>query len=88
MATMMHPITGDIIDCDVEKRLDDMGLDGGRSRSTDLRAAVKRYYMDLIQEDMERSEGMTPDASLDGNELAVIGFVAGYEACLKAHKLP
>ena len=66
----------------VDKRLDDDIEDIG-----EVRAAAEQYYWGLVQEDMERSEGMTLNESLDGNELAMIGFVAGYKACLRARKL-
>lgn len=64
----------------IGKRLDDDTEDTGEARD-----AARQYYLGLIQEDRERSEGMTLNESLDGNELAVIGFLAGYEACLRSH---
>jgi len=66
----------------IDKRLDDM-CDWLWQR--EKRAAARQYYLGLVQEDMECSEGMTLNESLDGNELAVIGFVAGYKACLRSH---
>lgn len=64
----------------IDKRLDDNTEDTG-----EVRAAAKQYYLGLVQEDMELNEGMTINESLDGNELAVIGFLSGYEACLRNH---
>lgn len=64
----------------VDKRLDDDIEDIG-----EVRAAAEQYYGGLVQEDMECNEGMTLNESLDGNELAMIGFVAGYKACLRSH---
>jgi len=64
----------------IDKRLDDNTEDTG-----EVRAAAKQYYVGLVQEDMELNEGMTLNESLDGNELAVIGFLRGYEACLRNH---
>ena len=64
----------------IDKRLDDNTEDTG-----EVRAAAKQYYLSLVQEDMECTEGMALDESLDGNELAMIGFAAGYEACLRSH---
>jgi hypothetical protein len=64
----------------IDKRLDDDTEDTG-----EVRAAAKQYYLGLVQEDMDLNEGMTLSESLDGNELAVIGFMAGYETCLRNH---
>lgn len=64
----------------IDRRLDDDTEDTG-----EVRAAAKQYYMGLVQEDMELNEGMTPDGSLDSNELAMIGFLAGYGVCLRSH---
>ena len=64
----------------IDKRLNDITEDTG-----EVRAAARQYFVGLVQEDTERSEGMSLDESLDSNELAVIGFVAGYEACLRNH---
>ena len=64
----------------VDKRLNDDTEDTG-----EVRAAAKQYYVGLVQEDMELNEGMALNESLDGNELAVIGFLRGYDACLRNH---
>lgn len=64
----------------IEKRLDDMTGDTG-----EVRAAARRYYQRLVDEDIQLSEGIVLTNSLDSNELAVMGFVAGYEACLRSH---
>jgi hypothetical protein len=64
----------------IDKRLDDDTEDTGK-----VRAAAKQYYLGRVQEDMELSEGMTVNESLNGNELAVLGFLHGYETCLRNH---
>ena len=64
----------------IDKRLDDDTEDTG-----EVRAAAKQYYLGLVQEDVELNEGMTFNESLDGNELAVLGFLRGYETCLRSH---
>jgi hypothetical protein len=64
----------------IDKRLDDDTEDTG-----EVRAAAKQYYLGLVQEDMELNEGMALNESLDGNEFAVIGFLRGYETCLRSH---
>jgi len=66
----------------VDKVLGDITEDTG-----EVRAAARQYYLGLVQEDLERSGGISLNESLDGNELAVIGFVTGYEACLRNHNL-
>jgi len=64
----------------IDKRLDDDTEDTG-----EVRATAKQYYLGRVQEDMKLSEDMTVNESLDGNELAVLGFLCGYEACLRNH---
>lgn len=64
----------------VDTRLDDITGDKG-----EVRAAAQQYYLSLVQEDMECTDHMATNESLDSNELAVIGFVAGYETCLRSH---
>ena len=64
----------------IDRRLDDDTEDTG-----EIRAAASQYYLGLIQEDIEINEGMTLNESLDGNELAVLGFIRGYETCLRSH---
>jgi hypothetical protein len=64
----------------IDKRLDD-----DTENTSEVRVAAKQYYLSLIQEDMELNEGMTLNESLDSNELAVMGFLRGYETCLRSH---
>jgi hemerythrin-like domain-containing protein len=85
MATMTHKLTGDTIEHEVEKRLDDMGLNGERPHSPKLRDAAKAYYLELVQEHLANTEQVVFDDVVDDYEGDVLGFVAGYEACLKAH---
>jgi len=87
MATMMHQLTGDTIEREVEKRLDDMGLNGERPHSPDIREAAKAYYLALVQEHLANTEASVLDDVVDDYEGDVLGFVAGYEACLKAKAL-
>jgi len=72
----------------VEKRLDDMGLNGERPHSPELRAAARAYCLGLISEDIENSTQALLSESLDSAEGMTLEFVEGYEACLKAHKIP
>lgn len=69
----------------VEKRLNDMGFDE-REHGSELREAAKQYYMSLIQEDLVNSEDVLFNECFDNAEGMTLGFVAGYEACLKFHK--
>jgi hypothetical protein len=85
MATMMHKVTENTIGHEVERRLDDMGLNGERPHSPELRTAAKDYYLELVQEHLANTEQAVFDAVVDDYEGDVLGFVAGYEACLKAH---
>jgi len=82
MATTIHKLTGDTIEREVEKRLDDMGLDGERAHSPELRAAARAYCLGLIHEDIENTSRIILSESLDNAEGMTLGFVAGYEACL------
>lgn len=84
MATMMHQLTGDTIEREVEKRLDDMGLDGDRPHSPELRAAARAYCLGLVREDIEGTTQALVSEALDSAEGMTMGFVAGYESCLKA----
>ena len=67
------------------KEIIDKRLDDDTEGIEEIRAAASQYYLSLIQEDMENNEGMTLNESLDGNELAVLGFLRGYETCLCSH---
>jgi hypothetical protein len=82
MATTIHKLTGDTIEREVEKRLDDMGLDGERPHSTELRVAARAYYLGLVCEDIKNTTEITLSEALDSAEGMTLGFVAGYEASL------
>ena len=71
------------IEMKVEERLDDMGL-GEREHGPELRAAAKAYYLGLIEEDLANSDDVHINECIDSLEGMVMGFVAGYAACLKA----
>ena len=70
----------------VEARLNDMGFDE-RNHGAELRAAAKEHYIGLIVEDLANSEDVLFNESFDSAEGITLGFVAGYEACLKGHEL-
>jgi len=86
MATMVHQVTEDTIEREVEKRLNDMGLDGERPHSPELRAAARAYCLELVREDIENTSQALLGDVLDSAEGMTLGFVAGYEACLNAHE--
>ena len=68
----------------VEARLNDMGFDE-REHGQELRAAAKQYYMGLIEEDLANGNDVLLNESFDSAEGLTLGFVAGYEACLRNH---
>lgn len=68
----------------VEKRLDDMGFEE-REHGSEVRAAAKEYYMSLIAEDLENNDDVLLNESFDSAEGMTLGFIAGYEACLRNH---
>jgi hypothetical protein len=68
----------------VEKRLDDIGFDE-REHGSELRDAAKQYYLSLIDEDLENNEDVLFNECFDSAEGMTLGFVAGYEACLRNH---
>ena len=68
----------------VEARLNDMGFDE-REHGAELRAAAKKYYIDLIVENLENSDDIVFNESFDSAEGMTLGFIAGYEACLRNH---
>lgn len=71
--------TGIITRC-IEKRLDDMGLNElERPNCQELRTKARDYYLNLISEEPDND-------SIDDCEGIVLGFVAGYEACLNARE--
>lgn len=66
-------------------KLDDMGFEE-RDHGSELRAAAKAYYLDLLQEHLENSDDMIFGEYFDDSVPFVLGFVAGYETCLKARE--
>jgi len=68
----------------VEKRLDDIGFDE-REHGPELRVAAKQYYLSLIEEDLAKGNDVLFNECLDSAEGFTLGFVAGYEACLRNH---
>jgi hypothetical protein len=66
----------------VDQRLNDMGFDE-REHGPELRIAAKEYYMGLLQDHLDNSDDVIFNGYLDDSEGFVLGFVAGYEACLK-----
>jgi hypothetical protein len=71
---------------EINKRLDDIGLsEPGRANCQEVRAAAQRYFMSLIMEDIALCKDMPGQDSFDSAEGMMLGFVAGYEACLHSH---
>jgi len=68
----------------VDRRLDDMGFDE-REHGSELRAAAKQYFTGLIKEDLANSNDVLFNEYFDSAEGMTLGFVAGYEACLRNH---
>jgi len=68
----------------VEKRLDDIGFDD-REYGPELRAAAKQYYLSLIKEDLAKGNDVLFNESFNSGEGMTLGFIAGYQACLKSH---
>jgi len=66
----------------VEARLIDMGIEE-REYGPELREPTKQYYLGLIEEDMANSEDLILRDCLDSTEGMTLGFIAGYEACLR-----
>ena len=71
----------------VESRLRDMGLgdEPEREHGAELRVAAKQYYLGLIKDDSELSNDVLFNESFDSAEGLTLGFVDGYEACLRNH---
>jgi len=67
----------------VEERLDDIGL-GEREHGPEIRPAARAYYLGLIEEELANSDDVLINDCIDSLEGVTMGFVAGYEACLKA----
>lgn len=70
----------------LENRLDDMGLNGERPHSPELRAAARAYCLSLVREDIENTTQVSLSEALDSAEGMTLGFVAGYEACLNTRE--
>ena len=70
----------------VENRLDDMGLNGERPHSPELRAAARGYCLGLVSEDIKNTTHVSLSEALDSAEGMTLGFVAGYEVCLSARE--
>jgi len=87
MATMMRKVAEARIEREIERRLDDMGLNGERPHSRELRDAAKAYYLELVQEHLANTEQTVLNDVVGDYEGDVLGFVAGYEACLRTRKL-
>jgi hypothetical protein len=85
---MMHKVTENTVGHEVERRLDDMGLNGERPHSPELRAAARAYCLELVREETENTTQALLSEVVDSAEGMTLGFVEGYEACLKAHKIP
>lgn len=68
----------------VEARLKDMGFDE-REHGEELHDAAKQYFMDFIEQDLECNDDVLFNESFDSAEGMTLGFVAGYEACLRDH---
>ena len=66
----------------VEARLIDMGIEE-REYGAEIRDPAKQYYMGLIEEDLANSEDVVLKDCLDSAEGMTLGFIAGYEACLR-----
>lgn len=66
----------------VEARLNDMGFDE-REHGPELRQAAKQYYLSLIEEDLENNDDVLFNECFDSAEGMTLGFIAGYEACLR-----
>lgn len=69
----------------VEMKLAHMGIYEDDSIRTDIRAqiAVREYFMGIIRENLANSEDNILTDYFDGSELALWGFIAGWEACLE-----
>jgi hypothetical protein len=70
----------------IDKRLEDMSFDE-REHGPELQNAAKAYYLELVQEHLANTEASVLDDVVHDYEGDVLGFVAGYEACLKAKAL-
>ena len=69
----------------VDQGLNDRGFDE-RGHGSEIQVAAKRYFMDLVQEDLENNEDAFFNESFDSAEGFTLGFVADYDACLRAHR--
>lgn len=71
----------------VEAALNDMGLGTvpERENGVELRGAAKSYYMSLIQDELDNSDDVLLTECFATEEVLTLGFVEGYEACLRSH---
>jgi hypothetical protein len=71
----------------VDKALHDMGLgdEPEREHGPELRAAAKRYYLGMIKDDLGLSNDVLFNECFHSEEGMTLGFVEGYEACLRNH---
>jgi len=70
----------------IEKALDDMGVgEPDMEHSAELRVAAKEYYMRLVQNYLDYSDEVIFNEHFTDQQAYVLGFVTGYEACLKTH---
>jgi hypothetical protein len=70
----------------VDMKLDEMGI-SERENGPEIETAAKAYYLELLQDHLDNSDDIIFDGYFDDSEGLVLGFVAGYEACLKARRL-
>jgi len=66
----------------IEARLIDMGIEE-YEHGPELREPAKQYFLGLIKEDIANNEDVILKDSLDSAEGMTLGFIAGYEACLR-----
>ena len=70
----------------VDAALDNMGIEEMEA-GAEIRDAARRYYIELIQQHLDNADDEDFTGYFGDSEGMVWGFVAGYEACLKARKL-
>jgi hypothetical protein len=68
----------------VEARLIDMGLGiGDREYRALIWGPAKQYYLSLVEEDLANTEDVLLNECLESAEGMTLGFIAGYDACLR-----